>query len=325
MAIVIVLACVLVGALELFAMTRFRDLQRANADLRGKLDRALDPKAEGPVKSLTDGLGKLEDAHQGFSERLAATDLTIEQSDKRLRQLNERLTAFENTRPAGLGERVDEAFRRLDEAFRRIDELRESIARITSAEPVQPGPDEAVQSLERSVDQVSAHVVRWIDSEEAMALGFATRPRRVVRGVLSIDASAVSDVLPLLFEDYVRVNGGMICFSRWAGDRLDYYLAFPDTSRLEDACLHTIRSGASSEPTPAARSLDALLKGLRRTRSGFAQMGPLIMAWSHDSLSWGVLGSAAMLGLNTAECVRDPGRVLPTLLRLDHGRWRMAR
>jgi hypothetical protein len=77
---------------------------------------------------------------------------------------------------------------------------------------------------------------------------------------------------------------------------------------------------AAMSGEPAGR-LWALLEGARCLTRGFAQIGPLVVARTEQSLRYGVLDPVMTLVLDPVACMREPERMTPSLFGLDFGRW----
>ncbi|GAA3954827.1 hypothetical protein GCM10023085_41590 [Actinomadura viridis] len=78
--------------------------------------------------------------------------------------------------------------------------------------------------------------------------------------------------------------------------------------------------GVDGEAAEAVRAARALLDALKQTESGGAQIGPLILARTPESLVCGVLPLAELRGADPAALVADPDGTAERLRRLPEGR-----
>jgi hypothetical protein len=343
MVVVVLLACVLVGGLELFAVVRIRRLQEDNAELRRQLTRQ-DQSFDGRIATerressthLDDGLSELRTAVE--SSQAAKLDQLAKSVEVRVGEVERSIPVLEDNETitdlgstvAGLEARVVEAVESLrglandhkgqvNEALQRLDAVEQRPTEIGDVAGLTTSLDDlgkSVRAVEEWNRRLSKHVVRLLDTEDAVSLGADVRGARIVHGALWAEPGPVADVLPLLFADLVTVSGGTIRLMRGEDGGIRYLMTYEDPDRLEETWVNALSErwsqlskDAPLPDDPVIRSLRALINGLDRGGLAFVRAGPLVMARTDRFFGCGVLDDRTMLGVDIDAWMRDPRSV----------------
>jgi hypothetical protein len=350
---VLVLMCLLVGALELYAGKRSRKqaeaFQRRIDELKtqvGKQSNVLVAVGE----QLTTEVARVKrDILPGMDSRLRHNTVQLEQFKGLLRQADDYLRA-QATRLHDLEQQkillsalrrkltdVETSMRPLlrETAPEGEDKVESALSRISDLER---GGDE-VQGLQRGlaraledVEDVVADLLRFTSDELDDAVTASLSGRRpdgvTVSGRLCSRDPQIRDVLIEVYERCVAANLLSVRFKTVEGepDRLRYFLSgrsMAELARGYAALLISIGMDLEerSQPDDAA-ALRALLRTLYESTGATAQIGPLIAVRAGGHLLCGVLRHAQGLEFDSYGVLWDPAATTDRLRRLPaHQVW----
>lgn len=178
-------------------------------------------------------------------------------------------------------------------------------------------PDEqrdAVDRLSAEIAGLRAHLVGRLDGAVAASLG--ADPADLVAGALTVVPAGARPAVTGLYERFAEHHGLRVELT----DRDRYYLSGRSPRGLESDFLDLVAAIRENcaETTGKARSL---LGALRDTERGGAQVGPLLIVRTPESLVCGVLPLAELLRPETARLLDDPSGTALRLRRLPEGRF----
>lgn len=172
----------------------------------------------------------------------------------------------------------------------------------------------AVEGLAAEMAVLRGHLARRLDQAAAASLG--ADPADLVTGSLAVVPAEARPALAGPFERFAEHHGLRVELTD--GDR--YYLSGRSPRGLELAFIDLVTALREHcvESTGPAR---ALLGALRDVDRGGAQIGPLLMAWTSESLVCGVLPLAELRRPDAAGLLGDPDAAARRLHRLPEGRF----
>lgn len=171
---------------------------------------------------------------------------------------------------------------------------------------------DALDRLSAEVAALRAHLVRRLDQAVEASLGAA--PAELVAGSLSVDPAAARGPLTGPYERFAEQHGLRVELAD--GDR--YFLSGRSPRALESDFIELVAALRADcrESTGAARTL---LGALRDADRGGAQIGPLLIVRTPESLVCGVLPLAELR--RPTDPPTDPSEAARRLHRLPEARF----
>lgn len=172
---------------------------------------------------------------------------------------------------------------------------------------------DALDRLAAEVAALRAHLVGRLDQAVAASLG--AEPAELVAGSLTADPAAARGPLTGPYERFAEHHGLRVELA----DRDRYYLSGRSPRALESDFIELVAALRADcrETTGAARTL---LGALRDVDRGGAQIGPLLIVRTPESLVCGVL-PLAELRRPAADLLADPSGTAQRLHRLPESRF----
>ena len=341
MTIALVLLCVAVGALELYAarqakyqteafLSRVKELhslvRRQNQTLEST-GRQLNDEL-GEVRQRLPGLDLRVNQHGGRIDELAAllhrTEEYIraqairlhglEKQRDALAELRGRLADMENAPfpvavPAIAGQAAPDA--RVEVALTRISDLELDRTRMLG---LQRDLSQALEEVEDVVTELLQHTSGELDRAIAATLEPGAEPVTTVGGSLMCADPALRDVLADVYERCVAGSGLSVRF-KTAEERLTrYYLTGRVLDELGGGYTALLISLTMDVGSPTLRrrlpgdeaSVKALLRALNESAGAVARIGPLVAVRTSDALVAAVLTHAQALEFDRGGLLADP-------------------
>jgi len=342
MTIALVLLCVAVGALELYAgrqakyqteafLNRVKELhslvRRQNQTLE-RTGRQLSEELGEVKQRLLPGLDLRVDRHGGRIDELAAllhrTEEYIRAQAIRLHELEKqrdalaelrgRLADMENSAfpvavPAIAGTAAPDA--RVEAALTRLADL--ELGR-TQMLGLQRDLSRALEEVEGVVADLLQHTSGELDRAITATLEPGTEPITTVGGSLMCADPALRDVLADVYERCVEGSGLSVQFKSAEEALTRYYLTGRVLEELGGGYTALLISLTMDVGSPSLRrrlpsdeaSVKALLRALYETSGAVARIGPLVVARTADSLLCGVLTHTQSLEFDRHGTAADP-------------------
>jgi hypothetical protein len=320
--LIVFLACVLVGGLELFAVTRIRDLAERNALLLDRLDQR-EVELQDHERRLWELAPKSE-----VDEQFAAAEMVANQRHDEVQQDVSSLRSAVEAVPAQLRDLQTQQQMDLEALENRLRVVERSCdrlgQRLDDLERAAREDGSLAQALE-SVGQVAGAAftcVQEMQEERVAAAGEVT-----VRAALRVESATLRNVFVLLFEEYVQAGGATVRLKWGAAGMLRYYVGMRDLGAFEQDCAAAIRTfqdsvtSAAQEPglpTPHDAFFSILLS-LAKAESAFALLGPLVIARTGEVFGCGLLDREGMRAFDVERCLGDPGAVPDEMNRRSPG------
>jgi len=347
MTIALILLCAAVGALELYAGKQSKDQTKAFVsrvdELRALVagqNRAL----ESTGQKITDELSDVKQhmlpridfqmsQHGGRIDELASllhrTEEYIRAQAIRLHELEKQREALAELRgrladmetaglPVHVGAGVGVNDARIDGALTRISELEHNRVQILD---LQRDLSMALEEVEGVVTDLLHYTSGELDRAITTSLDGRPAPEStVVGGLLSTDP-ALREVLADVYEKCVAGSGLNVRFKNTDDEVIRYYLSGRELEELGGAYTALLIAITMDVGSPGLRrrlpsdeaAVKALVKALFECEGGTAQIGPLVVSRTRDSLVCGVLTHAQGLEFENLGLLRDP---LATAVRL---------
>lgn len=173
---------------------------------------------------------------------------------------------------------------------------------------------DAVERLAAEVTGLRAHLVGRLDQAVAESLGAA--PADLVAGLLTVRPSAVRPALTGPYERFAERHGLRVEMA----DQDRYYLSGRSPRGLESDFIDLVQ-GLNSNCAESIGKARTLLAALRDTERGMAQIGPLLVVRTPESLVCGVLPLAELRRPGGCVPPDDPEGAARRLRRLTGGRF----
>ncbi|WP_106399090.1 hypothetical protein [Actinocorallia populi] len=357
MTIALVLLCVVVGALELYAarqakyqteafLSRVKELhslvRRQNQTLEST-GRQLNDEL-GEVRQRLPGLDLRVNQHGGRIDELAAllhrTEEYIRAQAIRLHELEKqrdalaelrgRLADMENASfpvavPAIAGQVAPDA--RVEAALTRISDLEHNRAQMLG---LQRDLSRALEDVEDVVTDLMRHTSGELDRAITATLEPGTEPVTTVGGSLMCADPALRDVLADVYERCVEGSGLSVRFKTAEEHLTRYYLTGRVLEELGGGYTALLISLTMDVGSPSLRrrlpsdeaSVKALLRALHESAGAVARIGPLVAAGTPDSLVAAVLTHAQSLEFDRQDFPADPAGTAARLRSLPvHQLW----
>jgi hypothetical protein len=292
---VLVLACLAVGAAELYLARGTGQQARQLAELG-----ALVTEQERRLQSLTSQFGSTVPALQRRLGELDRLSADILQAKARLGQLGDqsavfsrRLTALEDSRDFG-------------------QDLNQRITR-------------TLEALEQNLANVLRYTIGQLDQAVGATLGGDAPGAGTVSGGLCGTDPAHRPALSRAYELCSRTNGLTIRFrvplktSAW---HVRFYLTGQSPRELESGFLSLLDSVRSQPTSPGEATFQGLLLTLNDNGPGFTQIGPMVAVRTPDALLCGVLTLTELRRFDADRIVGDPTAVAVRLRALPAERVR---
>jgi hypothetical protein len=196
---------------------------------------------------------------------------------------------------------------------------------------------QAVQTVDGVVADLVRHTLDQLDRETARTLGERTHEIQTIRGAIACTAAALQGGLVQIFEQCVRHHDLEPRFkiSMGAGRPKDlYYLSGRSPRWFRQHFISVLESLRSDLASPAEElveddvaALQSLLIAVNAAGEGFAQIGPMVIVRTPDSLLCGVLTLAECRDFDTAVLAGDANasairlRTLPEHRFFDLTKW----
>ncbi|MCW2914631.1 MAG: hypothetical protein JWN52_2699 [Actinomycetia bacterium] len=295
MSLLLVLACLTVGAAELYLARGSNQKARQLTELG-----ALVTQQERRLESLTSQLGATIPALQRRLSDLDRLSADMLQAKTRLAQLGDqtatfsrRLTALEDARDFG-------------------QDLNQRITR-------------TLEALEQNLANVLRYTIGQLDQAVAATLGGGDPGAGTVSGGLSGMDATHRPALSRAYELCSRTNGLVIRFrvplktSSW---HVRFYLTGKSPRELEGGFLSLLDSVRSQPASPGEATFQGLLLTLNDSGPGFTQIGPMVAVRTPDALLCGVLTLTELRRFDAERIVGDPTAVAVRLRTLPAERVR---
>ncbi|MFS2294702.1 MAG: hypothetical protein FWJ90_18745 [Actinomadura sp.] len=172
---------------------------------------------------------------------------------------------------------------------------------------------DAVERLAAEVAGLRAHLVGRLERAAAASLGAA--PADVVAGTLIVRPGALRPGVAGPYEQFAERHGLRVELT----DRNRYFLSGRSPRALESDFVDLVR-GLCADCAVSQEKARPLLDALRGTERGAAQIGPLVLVRTPESLVTGVLPLAELLRPGTARLLDDPEGAARRLRKLPRGR-----
>ncbi|WUH99150.1 hypothetical protein OHR68_37505 [Spirillospora sp. NBC_00431] len=230
------------------------------------------------------------------------------------REQLDRLTREQDRDREALGE-ADARIRSLIAQIndRMVPDVNEKLHRQREAADLQR---QAVDGLAAELAGLRGHLARRLDDAVAASLG--ADPVDVVGGSLRVSPSTARASLTGPYERFAARHGLRVELT----DLDRYYLSGRSPRGLESDFIELVRSlhAGGDDPSSQVRELTALLGD---AGEGTAQIGPLLVVRTPESLICGVLPLAELLRPETADLLDDPPAAAHRLRRLPRTRFRV--
>jgi hypothetical protein len=317
--LIVFLACVLVGGLELFAVTRIRALAEQNALLLDRLEQR-----EGELQDHERRLWELAPKSEVDEQFAAAETAANQRHDEVVQDVSSLRSAVEGTLATGLTkqqlglEALENRLRVVERSCGRLGQ------RLDDRERAAREDGSLAQALE-SVERIAGAAftcVKEMQEERVAAAGEVT-----VRAALRVESATLRNVFVLLFEEYVQAGGATVRLKWGAAGTLRYYVGMRDLGAFEQDCAAAIRTfqdsvtSAAQEPVlPAPHdAFLSILLSLAQAESAFALLGPLVIARAGKVFGCGLLDREGMRAFDVERCLGDPGAVPDEMNRRSPG------
>ncbi|MFI0486889.1 hypothetical protein [Actinomadura sp. 9N215] len=300
MTVILVLLCLAIAGRELYLAFERKRIPGAPeiADIRTQL-RALKgtrDELENLRTSQEERLDRLTREQDRDREALGAADARIRSL---IAQINDRMVPDVNDK--------------LNRQRETADQQREAVAGLTTEVA---GLAAKASDLAAEVAGLRAQLARRLDDAVAASLG--AEPVDVVGGFLRVSPPAARAPLTGPYERFAGRHGLRIELA----DQDRYHLSGRSPRGLESDFIELVRSLPADGEDATAQVLD-LLGLLADAEAGTAQIGPLLVVRTPESLMCGVLPLAELLRPETAALLDDPPAAARRLRLLPGTRFRV--
>ncbi|MCW2918354.1 MAG: hypothetical protein JWN52_6422 [Actinomycetia bacterium] len=175
---------------------------------------------------------------------------------------------------------------------------------------------QAFQTVDEVVADLLRHTLAQLDQETAETLGERAADTQTIRGAIACATTEFQGALVQIFEQCTRHHDLELRFKVSMGGARPqevYYLTGRSPRWLRQHFADVLQSLRSDMASPAedpaeddVAALQSLLHAVNATGEGFAQIGPVVIVRTQDTLLCGVLTLAECRDFDTATLAGDP-------------------